>query len=223
MALIFLSTKKFEKHLSERASEVCDNITSEIGAEIHDDLVQKLSALGFYLDRLERSINNPEGLEILLLSMRSDFENISGSIRRISRMLMPEYMDDEPFQRCIQMLCQNMEGPGSGNVHFSCSGSALSLSPTVQRYLYRITQELIHNAFKHSSAWHVWVRIRWEDQRLNLEVEDDGTGFTKISEFIDILRKKYNTLKMRSTAIGAEISYHRGDKGLLARLEYHPG
>jgi hypothetical protein len=28
---------------------------------------------------------------------------------------------------------------------------------------------------------------------------------------------------MRSTAIGAEISYHRGDKGLLARLEYHPG
>ena len=100
------------------------------------------------------------------------------------------------------------------------TGEEKAIPSSNQTYLYRIVQELIHNAFKHSSAWHVWVRMNWEPSGLILEVEDDGTGFHKISEFLDRLKKKHNTLKMRSQAIGASISYHHGQKGLLAKVEY---
>jgi signal transduction histidine kinase len=89
-------------------------------------------------------------------------------------------------------------------------------------YLFRIVQELVHNAFKHSAAWHVWVRLTWEAQKLIIEVEDDGSGFSKIPEFIDRLKKKHNSLKMRTLAIGAKISYLQGEKGLMAHVEY-PG
>ena len=55
---------------------------------------------------------------------------------------------------------------------------------------------------------------------MKIEVEDDGTGFTKIPEFIDSLKKKYNTLRMRSDVIGARILFSPGKNGLSATVEY---
>lgn len=220
MALIFISQKKFETEVSKQAAEACEQVIAEMGAEVHDDLIQKLSVFRLYLDRLERSVHSPEETEMLLINMRTDFENVVQAVRRISRKLMPVQMENDSFQAGIELLCQNMERPGSGNVHFEHIGVEKSIPAFNQTYLYRIIQELIHNAFKHSAAWHVWVRLKWESDRLFLEVEDDGTGFHKISEFIEKLRKKHNTLKMRSQVIGASISFQHGEKGLLVKIEY---
>jgi len=220
MALIFISYKKFDTEVSKRAAEACDQIIAEMGAEVHDDLIQKLSVFRLYLDRLERSVHSPEETQMLLINMRTDFESVVQAVRRISRKLMPLRTENDSFQAGIELLCQNMEGAGSGNVHFESAGTAQTIPVLGQTYLYRIVQELIHNAFKHSAAWHIWVRLKWEPSRLILEVEDDGSGFHRISEFIDRLRKKHNTLKMRSLVIGASITYHHGQKGLLARIQY---
>ena len=190
-----------------------------MGAEIHDDLIQKLSVFRLYLDRLERSANDPEEVERLLLGMRTDFENVIQSIRRVSRQLMPVHTSGS-FEEEVQLLSQNMERPGAGNIHLSFNGEERSIAPTDRLYILRIIQELIHNAFKHSAAWHIWVRVQWLHDVLIAEVEDDGAGFHKISEFIERLRKKNNTLKMRSQTLGASLTYHQGEKGLLARLEY---
>jgi len=218
MAIIFLSRREFDLEVSKNATEACDQIISEMGAEVHDELIQKLSIFQLYIDRLERSTHNAEETATLLIKMRADFDSVVQTIRKISRRLMP--MESDTFQHGMALLCQNMERPGAGNVHFDCTGFENSIPTQVQTYLYRIIQELIHNAFKHSSAWHIWVRMNWEDTRLVMEVEDDGSGFHRISEFIENLRKKHNTLKMRSVVIGATITYHHGEKGLLAKIEY---
>lgn len=218
MAPFFTSSKRFETEVSKRASEACDQIMIEMGAEIHDDLIQKLSIFQLYLDRLERSAHSQEETEILLISMRADFENVVQAIRRISRRMTPPTLEHDSFQTGLELLCQNMERPGAGNIHFKSVGEHQAISVYNQTHLYRIVQELIHNAFRHSSAWHVWVTMRWEARELILKVEDDGTDAHKLSEFIERLRKKQNTLKMRSQAIGASISYHQGQHGLLAKV-----
>jgi signal transduction histidine kinase len=112
-----------------------------------------------------------------------------------------------------------MEHSGTGHIHFTNEGASKSLTPQVETYLLRIIQELIYNAFRHSSAWHVWVRVNWEKGLLKIEVEDDGSGFAKIQEFKERLKVKHNTLKMRSIVIGGFLSYHQGANGLLARVE----
>jgi signal transduction histidine kinase len=221
MPIIFSSRKKLETEISKRASEACDQIINEIGAELHDDLIQKLSIFRLYLDRLERSTHNPTEAESLLINMRTDFEAVVQSVRRISRNLLPENTYEESMTASIKLLCNNMERPGLGNVYFECDGTDHPIPTLSKTYLVRIVQELIHNAFKHSAAWHVWVRLKWEPPKLFIEVEDDGTGFHKISEFIDRLRKKNNTLRMRSQAIGSTITYHHGPMGLLAKVEYY--
>ncbi len=219
MTPFFVSPQNFEKEISRRVAEACDQITAEMGAEVHDDLVQKLSIFRLYLDRLERSFNDPAEIERLSIAMRTDFENVIQSIRRVSRQLMPVHTGGS-FEEEVQLLSQNMERPGAGNIHLSFKGGEHSIASSDRLYILRIIQELIHNAFKHSAAWHIWVRVEWSNAILNIEVEDDGTGFHKISEFIERLRRKNNTLKMRSQTLGASLTYHQGQKGLLARLEY---
>ena len=221
MPIIFTSQKKLEAEVSKRAAEICDQIILEMGAELHDDLIQKLSIFRLYIDRLERSIHNPTEAESLLINMRTDFESVIQSVRRISRKLLPEHTNQDSLNTSIDLLCKSLERPGFGNIYFETTGIEQSIGSFSHTYLYRIIQELIHNSFKHSSAWHVWVRLKWREKQLSIEVEDDGSGFNKISEFIERLRKKNNTLKLRSTVIGAIISYHPGEKGLLAKIDYN--
>lgn len=218
---LFTSSKKLDLEISKRAAEACDQIISEMGAELHDDLIQKLSIFRLYIDRIERSSAGPKEIEALAIKMRTDFEQVVRTVKSISRRLLPVRMEGDTLVNTIEMLCQNMEQPGTGHIHFETLGVPKSMESTVEIYLLRIVQELIHNAFKHSSAWHIWVRLNWKADKLIVEVEDDGSGFSKIPEFIQRLKKKNNTLKMRSQAIGADIKYLQGAKGLLARLELH--
>jgi two-component system NarL family sensor kinase len=200
--------------------EACEHIISEMGAELHDDLVQRLSILRLSLDRLERSLSDRAETEALLISMKGEFQEVIQAIQKISRKLLPVRVDGNSFQQGLAMLCQNMERPGTGTIHFEPSGQEQELTPLAETYLSRIVQELIHNAYKHSSAWHVWVRLFWGPEKIIIEVEDDGTGFSKIPEMIELSKKKHSTLRMRSRVIGASIHYSHGKKGLLAKVEF---
>ena len=215
---IFLSKEKLEAEIAKRAAEACEQVISEMGAELHDDLIQKLSVFRLYLDRMERSSADQAEMESLSIKMRSEFDQVIRVVRNISRRLLPARMEGETLDKTLEMLCQNMEHPGTGHIHFESEGLPFPLENQVERYLFRIVQELIHNAFKHSSAWHIWIRLKWTPELLAVEVEDDGTGFSKIPEFIERLKQKNNTLKLRSTVIGATLNYSQGQKGLLARL-----
>ena len=215
---IFLSKKNLEAEISKRAAEACEQIISEMGAELHDDLIQKLSVLRLYIDRMERSSSDQAEIDALSIKMRSEFDQVTRAVRNISRRLLPAKMEGETLEKTLEMLCQNMEHPGTGHIHYENEGVPYSLEPQVERYLFRIVQELIHNALKHSSAWHIWVRLKWSAEKITIDVEDDGTGFSKIPEFIHRLKRKDNTLKLRSTSIGATISYSQGQSGLLAKL-----
>lgn len=215
---IFISPKKMEAEISRRVAETCEQIISEMGAELHDDLIQKLSVFRLYIDRMERSSGDQAEIDSLSIKMRSEFDQVTHVVRSISRRLLPVRMEGETLDQTLAILCQNMEHPSTGHVHFENHGTPRSLEPLTERYLFRIVQELIHNAFKHSSAWHVWVKLTWNTESLHLQVEDDGTGFSKIPEYIQRLKKKNNTLKLRSKIIRANIKYSQGERGILAKL-----
>ena len=75
------------------------------------------------LDILDRAKENPDEIELLLIKMNADFLDIAGAIRKISKRLLPEKMEGDSFQRGIQLLCQNLERPGGGTIHFEAQGT----------------------------------------------------------------------------------------------------
>jgi signal transduction histidine kinase len=217
---LFMSRKSFEKEVASRTAEACDQIISEMGAELHDDLIQKLSIFRLYIDRLGKSARQQAEVESLTIKMKNEFEKVIHVVWNISRRLLPARMEGNTLADTLEMLCQHMEHPGTGHIHFENQGTPTVIDAQTEMYLFRIVQELIHNAFKHSAAWHIWVKLSWHPEKIMIEVEDDGSGFAKIPEFIDRLKKKHNSLKMRTTAIGASIEYLQAKKGLMARVVY---
>ena len=200
--------------------EACEHIIAEMGAELHDDLIQKLSVLRLHIDRVERSSFDPAETQAAIIRMQSDFQNITNAIRRISRRLLPVRMDDDSFEKSIEILCQNLDIPGALHLYPTFNGTAQKIAPLAEAYLNRMVQELVHNALRHSAAWHMWIRITWTEDALTITVEDDGSGFSKPEEFIARLSRKHNTLRMRAEAIGATITYKQGEKGLLSMIKY---
>lgn len=214
----FISREKFEYEVSRRVAETCEQIITEMGAELHDHLVQKLSIFRLYIDQLSRVSSDRIEVETLSIRMKSEFEHVVEAVRAISKKLLPTAMTGGSFSSHIEMLCRNMEQPSTGYIHFENLGTPRNLPHKTEVHLFRIIQELIHNAFKHSAAWHIWVRLKWDPLRLIVEVEDDGSGFSKQQEFIRQLRRKHNTLRIRSQIIEASLRYEEGTKGLLARV-----
>ena len=90
---IFVSKAKLEAEISRRAAEACEQIISEMGAELHDDLIQKLSVFRLYLDRMERASSSPAEIDSLSIKMRSEFDQVIRLVRNISRRLLPVRMD----------------------------------------------------------------------------------------------------------------------------------
>ncbi|MGC3945594.1 MAG: ATP-binding protein [Chryseolinea sp.] len=211
--------KNLEAEISRSATEACDHLMSEMGAEIHDDLVQKLSTMKLYLERLESFTCLDPALEALLISMRTEYDHISRSIKRISRRLMPVTLDEDALSISIENLCKNMENPRSSTIRFKQIGFERPIAKMHHVNIFRVVQELLHNALKHSFAWHVWVTLTWRSNALEIDVEDDGTGVNNLTDVILRFRQKRNTLKMRGDMMGASINYMKGEHGLVAHIE----
>jgi signal transduction histidine kinase len=209
---------KAEK-VSVKAMAACEAIMTQMGAEMHDDLIQKLSVLRLHMDKIERSSFDPKETQEAIIKMQADFQAIVDSVRRISRRLHPVHIDGDTFHQRLEMLCQNLDSPGTIRIHLTFEGEPKTLQPDVEIYLLRMVQELIHNAFRHSAAWHIWISTKWIKDHLVIEVQDDGSGFAKVNEFVGLLKKKHNTLRMRAEAIGASIKYCSGEKGLVATIK----
>lgn len=218
LGLKLISQRNHDSLVSKQAMEACEYIITEMGAEIHDDLVQKLYLLQLTLKRLEQSASDPIETEKLHSKIQTDLALIIQSVRRISRRLMPVSNQEGTFNQQVEMLCQNLEQPGAQHIAFSFEGPERVLTVQSGMYLLRIIQELIHNAFKHSSAWHIWVRVIWKETAIIIEVEDDGIGFAKFSEVLNRLKSKYNSLRMRADAIGASIQYIEGKRGVIGKV-----
>jgi signal transduction histidine kinase len=215
----FFSFKTFEKKVADSAMEINEQMINEMGAEVHDDLIQKLSVFRLYIDRLERAYKDSNEVLLLASKMNAEYKSLNDSVRRISRRLMPVNFETDTFQSSIVILCQNMERPGTANIHLELTEASLGIGQRTAHFLLRIIQELIHNAQRHSSAWHIWVRVATNDDKLLIEVEDDGTSLSSQSNPNEILTVKRNSLRMRALSIGATISYQLGNnKGLMARI-----
>jgi len=218
--MFFTGNSDFNERVSMRAAEFCEQIILEMGAELHDEVIQKLTSMSLYIERIDRAAGDPSEILSLVTRMRSDFENITRSVRAISSRLHPVQSTGVSFNTSIIQLCDSMQRTGNGHISVAIFGEELSLGQLSFTYLYRIVQELVHNAFKHSAAWNVNVSVSWMPALLVIDVEDDGTSHAKMDDLTASLQNKYNTLQIRSQAIRATIKYVKGKKGLLAKVEY---
>lgn len=203
-----------EKEVIREAVSLFEREMQQMGADIHDDLVQKLAGFRLFIDRIERAGNESE-VQAILIKMNSEFKNVVESVRRVSHRLYPDGIETGSLNIALQQLCR--QGPYQvTHIHFLPRGTERVLPNEHLQNIYRIAQELITNIIKHTSAWHIWVRVNWLEEFLEVEIEDDGFHYERLENTMMYTGRGLITLQKRASLIGATVSYEPASKGTKA-------
>jgi two-component system, NarL family, sensor histidine kinase DevS len=145
-----------------------------IARELHDDTAQRLAALILRLRFFERT-TDPGDLELAVGEFREELHEVVKGIGRIARGLRPPELEDVGLGAALRAHVRERVPPGKVILELADEGGRLTLD--VALAAYRIAQEALSNALKHSGASRVVLRTGDESGHFVLEVEDDGRGF----------------------------------------------
>ena len=146
-----------------------------IAADIHDDSLQILAAVGLRLHTLRRRVND-EAARSTLGAVEQMVGTAISRLRGLMFNLRPTGLDHGDLLGTIRdRLTQVQQDEG---IEFSLAGSEpVALTTAARVTLYRVAQEAIANVVKHASASHISVSVEERDDGCLMQITDDGAGF----------------------------------------------
>jgi signal transduction histidine kinase len=148
-----------------------------IGEDLHDGLGQQLTAIELRCAvlREDAAQNGPKFLPDVDQIGRMLREAIAQT-RFLARGLVPVGDDPDALRIGLAELAERIDRLGRLHCRLDCPEPVPALDRTVAGHLYRIGQEAVNNAVKHSAVAEVVIRLAAADGRLQLRVADDGHG-----------------------------------------------
>jgi signal transduction histidine kinase len=97
--------------------------------------------------------------------------------RRLIGGLRPPQLVEDGVLAAIRSLVEECEKRNQVKIEFRCDLERLRLPPMLENTVFRIVQEFLNNACRHSKSKKVNVELRQDSDRLRIKVRDRGVGF----------------------------------------------
>ncbi len=143
-----------------------------IAKDLHDGIVQDITALKHHLHRLHKSDMDAE-----LGQLEHDLTGIANELRNISYQMMPLTLKEFGLVKALETLLERTLSGLAYTYDFDAIHLNESLSEKVEISVYRICQELLNNSIKHSKANHISLLLLQKNGILHITYEDNGMGF----------------------------------------------
>ena len=150
-----------------------------IGADLHDNLGQQLTALELMCTALKEDAAAQPAIAKRLETMGKMLREAIAQTRFLARGLVPVGDEPDALQIGLATLAERTHALGHVRCRFDCPEPIALGDPVVAGHLYRIAQEAVNNAVKHARAKHVTIRLARDKVTLVMEVVDDGVGLAK--------------------------------------------
>lgn len=206
-----------QKRLLERQSkksliEGQENERERIARDLHDGLGAMLTTMKL---KVSQGMDEPLKSEFAALLNEAIQE-----ARNISRNLMPSVLMDYGMYEALAQLCHATQNNTGITVKFTYDKSTEStkLDRVQQVYVFRIIQELINNAIKHSGCTMINISVTEFDDQINLYLKDNGKGFDvkNLSHSAGIGFKNINE---RTELLNGKIFIESGDQGTKVEID----
>jgi signal transduction histidine kinase/streptogramin lyase len=159
----------FEERLRER---------TRISRELHDTLLQEISALALQLDGLSKVVTEPKSAKGRLREMREEAERWLRQTRESVSDLRTNTPEEQELFDAVRQLGEQMTRGTAIEFRATCAGTPSGISPLVQQQLLKILQEAFRNAVRHSQATEITADLSYlEKDKLRLLIRDNGRGF----------------------------------------------
>jgi PAS domain S-box-containing protein len=202
MAVDLTDRMYLEEAVKQAAIDAQDRERYELGAELHDNVKQILAAgelsLDFYMETTGEK-------HVLLEQAKEMFRRSISEVRALSHRLAPVIFEGNLLKLSIEKLVDQYKHSGIViDVQFSNKLLDKNLNQSVQHNLFRITQEQLNNALKHSQAENIRISFREERNKYVFCIRDNGVGFDvkRISTFTGI---GFRNIERRAKSVNGEL------------------
>jgi PAS domain S-box-containing protein len=164
--------------VNQRLIEAQENERARIARDLHDDIGQRIAVLSFTLEQIKliASDSNPE-VRTRLNELRNQLLDISAAIHGMSHQLHSASLRYIHVTKAMRGLCMELAGQHNVEINFAYKNVPESVRSEISLCLFRVLQEALHNAVKHSGARQFDVELRGMPGTIDLAVRDSGCGF----------------------------------------------
>jgi two-component system sensor histidine kinase UhpB len=145
-----------------------------VARELHDEIGQTLTAVMLQAERA--ADQDPAQAAAALGRVAEAVHESLDELRRIARELRPEALDDLGLVNALIALCSRIDAPGGPRVERAFDGGLPPMSRETELVIYRVAQESLTNALRHSDAATATVSLKSDPETITLTVTDDGKG-----------------------------------------------
>ena len=161
--------------LNERLMKAQEQERARIAGELHDGVIQQISALSLVLGTAKR---RPEAdAKKTMADVQRKLIEVGTEVRQLSHDLHPPMLKEAGLPAALRGYCEEFSRVRNIPVSCHADDGVQDLSRGAALALYRIAQEALGNATAHGAAQHVDVRLTRSNGRVTLTVSDDGRGF----------------------------------------------
>ena len=198
----------YQQKMMQAELESQESERRKLAADLHDSIGGMLSTIRVGISTMAKALPNPQSID----ETKQMLDDTIASVRRISRDLMPSTLEKFGLMYAIKELCERFEQTSKITIRFSENGDIPKLDSQRELMIFRIAQELLNNAVKHSEATQINVSTRMGNS-IELVVEDNGIGFDA-----DFFRTQaagnkglgLYSIENRARLLGGEITFEKG-------------
>lgn len=218
-----ISQLETEKYLSTTESVIKgeEQERTRLAKELHDGLGGMLSGIKYAFSNLKTNlIMTPENA----MTYERAIDMLDTSIREMRRVaynMMPEALLKFGLDAALRDFCSEINFAGSIKITYQSFGlKDNNLEQSKSIAVYRIVQELINNALKHSGASEMLVQLSYDNSMMSITVEDNGKGFD-IQQLEKANGIGWRNIKNRVDFIKGTLDIHSAEnKGTSVLIEF---
>jgi signal transduction histidine kinase len=178
---------------------------TRIARELHDAVAQKLFSLRLTADAAATLVDRaPERAVAEVRRVRDIAGEVLAELRSVIFALRPAELEDAGLVATLGKHVEILNRVHDASLRWTAAGVP-PLPGEVEDVVFRVAQEALHNALRHSGANHVDVSLRPAGAELVLEVTDDGRGFDVPATLRGSRRLGLASMRERAASIGAEL------------------
>ena len=214
-ALLDMSRKLIEAHEQER---------TRIGRDLHDDVVQRLALLSIELEGVQQDVPDasPE-LRTRIGALRNQTTEIANDVQSLSHELHSSKLEYLGIVGAAKSFCREFSERQKMKIDFQSHDLPTALPTELSLSLFRVLQEALRNAAKHSGVKHFEVRLWGSTGEVHLTVSDLGAGFDTEGA-IKSSGLGLTSMQERLRLVGGELSINSQPKSgttIHARVPFH--
>jgi signal transduction histidine kinase len=164
-----------QRALDERNARLAER--SRISRELHDSISQDLFSISALVGGLRKALPADATVQPQLQTLGRTVGSTIQEMRALLLELRPTALEEKGLVPALADLCEAYEVRVGVQVRRDLE--QVSLGPAVEQAMFRIAQEGLSNAVRHSEADHIELLLRRSGEDAELTVADNGRGFDR--------------------------------------------